>query len=378
MFPLIISLLATSSYVIALVTQTQRRGRPSSYSTAQPPTGGWKSSSVNSEHGKLLIGLINRGEVSQSDPPLTIWKNHEFLRVVNPKKDGGNQFKNFVQKCKVKAKKNLQDQGSDEDEMPREAKGRSDWSSDFESDDDESYITRGTHARMPPPTDAPSHSGNDALFRHPLQTKDALRTRDQRISPPVRVYDTSTGNILAVGMLAGQDITSIDATRHPKQKDVVILEMNSPFVDEDQLKSIFCSGTCYGVGEHDQLLRVSPNDNTLAGMMKQTVKINGGSGDDRGQVAPKAFMAVRMNRNVKERVSAFNVVDQTGVTVAIQGMFQVGAIAYFNFEGQDVDSKVRNRVSKASTTPPRSAYNVPLQPQAGQQPFPAAFGVGVG
>lgn len=364
MFPLIISFLATSaSGVIALVADRSSnhrvgRGRPSPYALdgkpPQAPTGGWKSSSANSVHGRLLVDLIRRGEVVKADTPSQIWKKYELLRVVNPK----DAFRKFVKSCRTKADDH-QDQvifnNSDADEMAPGA-DPSIFSSD--SEDDSFIPSSARSSRMRAAPDAP-FSGS-RLTQCPLQTLEAMQTKDQQYHSPTRVYKTDGGYIISVAMLRGYSIENYDITRDDDEHNVIIVESPNPHDDENQVMATFCDGKQYAVGEERQLLNLSPADATMARMAKDTIKFNGGRADKRTQIEPKARMAIRLTENVKKHTSPWKAVDRNGDTIKIQGMFEAGDFMYFHFEKDNAEGTVRNRVK---LTPPRPRAAPPQQPQ---------------
>lgn len=144
-----------------------RGGRPSGYKInglwPDPPEGGWRSSSLKTDHGRLLIGLLRSGVISSTEHPLNIWENFEGLRVVNPQTKA---FFRFVRLCQAKVRKESnQDMPSD----PSHYSG---------SDDDDS------DAPDPPRMPMPRNS-----FQDPLLHRHDYATRDQQISLPTRVYE---------------------------------------------------------------------------------------------------------------------------------------------------------------------------------------------
>lgn len=147
-----------------------RGGRPSTYkingSWPDPPEGGWRSSSTNTAHGKLLIGLLKSGVVSTTDDPSKIWVNFEGLRVVNPQTKA---FVNFVKKCQAQVEEDY------DKKMP------SDPSHYTGSDDDDDFSVGPDPPRMPMP--------RNSSFQDPLLHRHDYSTRDQQISLPARVNE---------------------------------------------------------------------------------------------------------------------------------------------------------------------------------------------
>jgi hypothetical protein len=146
-------------------------GRPSRYKInglwPDPPQGGWRSSSLNTDHGRLLIGLLRSGAVSTAEDPASIWENFEVLRVVNPKTKA---FFRFVKLCQAKVcKESNQDMPFD----PSQHYSGSD-------EDDDDSVAPDPPLRMPMPRNS---------FQDPLLHRHDYATRDQQISLPTRVYE---------------------------------------------------------------------------------------------------------------------------------------------------------------------------------------------
>ena len=147
-----------------------RGGRPSTYkingSWPDPPEGGWRSSSTDTAHGKLLIRLLKSGVVSTTDDPTKIWVNFEGLRVVNPRTKA---FFNFVKKCQAQVEEDSNQK------MP------SDPSHYTGSDEDDDDSVGPDPPRMPMP--------RNYSFQDPLLHRHDYATRDQQISLPARVNE---------------------------------------------------------------------------------------------------------------------------------------------------------------------------------------------
>jgi hypothetical protein len=145
-----------------------RGGRPSGYKInglwPDPPDGGWRSSSLKTDHGRLLIGLLRSGVISSAEHPLDIWENFEGLRVVNPQTKA---FFRFVRQCQAKVcKESNQDMPSDP--------------SHYSGSDDDDSVAPDPPLRMPMPRNS---------FQDPLLHRHDYATRDQQISLPTRVYE---------------------------------------------------------------------------------------------------------------------------------------------------------------------------------------------
>ena len=64
------------------------RGRPRTYKVnglvPVPPSGGWKSASSDTSHGRVLVRLIESGEVQPTAKPHKVWNKYSELQIVQP------------------------------------------------------------------------------------------------------------------------------------------------------------------------------------------------------------------------------------------------------------------------------------------------------
>ena len=66
----------------------------SRYTDQEPPAGGWKSSSVNTEHCELYLALLQSGSLLPTSKPSFVFNSYPSLRVVPPE-----YFPKFKQNC---------------------------------------------------------------------------------------------------------------------------------------------------------------------------------------------------------------------------------------------------------------------------------------
>ena len=324
-------------------------GPPSSYTIGgawpnPPDDRGWRRASIDTDHGRLLIGYLESGVVDIADPPTKIWKTHSQLRVVNPKTKA---FARFVKLCKQAFTESISSRPTSATSTT-EASTINMPTNAFDCDDDYDDSSRGNQYRPPDPSNR-MPLPQDSNTMDPLMHRVDYATRDQQVSLPTRVYEgmhpvfsplspsallfnllttaltivsiathpiVQQGFLIEVNLLANLGPEKITITRDPSNKKNVKLEWDGPFKDEIQVEDIFCSGCFEAVGyKRVRVLNAAPGDNAIKVFQEQTICFNGTEHDvDNSQVAPKIRHIIPLPAEVKPVPSQWQYTDRKGKT----------------------------------------------------------------